>query len=278
MVGVVRCRLRHLLLDRLQCSLAATALGAIGGFDCLLGSGDGVVQAGRLLRCQDHGLDDRQALRLHEHVLGAAEADALRAEVTRPYGVAWVIAVGPHAEPLDVVAPGQQGAEVLAQHRLQGLDIPGDDLSGAAVDGNGVGLVDDLAVHRGKALVLHVNGEVTCAGHTGQTELAGDHCRVAGGAAALRQDAFGDEHAVDIVRAGLLAHQDHALAGLAAPFRLVGVEDSGAGGGAGTGVEPLRQQTTGLTGRSLIGIVKLRQQQLVDRCRLDALDRLLAGD
>ena len=47
---------------------------------------------------QDHLLHDRQALVAEEHVLGAAEADALGAELARPGGVGRRVGVGAHAQ------------------------------------------------------------------------------------------------------------------------------------------------------------------------------------
>ena len=66
---------------------------------------------------EDHRLDDGQALLLHEHVLGAAEADALSTEAPRQLGVARIVAVGPDLEPSGPVGPAQQLLEVAAPAR-----------------------------------------------------------------------------------------------------------------------------------------------------------------
>ena len=57
---------------------------------------------------QDHLLHDGQALLLHEHVLGAAEADALGAEGDGASGIAWIVGVGPHAQAAELIGPAQQ--------------------------------------------------------------------------------------------------------------------------------------------------------------------------
>ena len=54
------------------------------------------VAASGLVRREDHLLHDGQPLLAEEHVLGAAEADALRAELARLRRVVGVVGVRPH--------------------------------------------------------------------------------------------------------------------------------------------------------------------------------------
>ena len=49
----------------------------------------------------------------HEHVLGAAQADPLGAELARLGGVLGRVGVGAHAERAQLVGPAQHGLEVL---------------------------------------------------------------------------------------------------------------------------------------------------------------------
>jgi len=56
------------------------------------------------------------------------------------------------------------------------------------------------------------------------SHTARDHCGMAGHAASGRQDAFGGVHAVDIFRARLDPHEDHALAARGARLGLLGGE------------------------------------------------------
>ena len=96
--------------------------------------------------------------------------------------------------------------------------------------------------------------------------------RVAGHAAARRDDAARRVHAVDVFRAGLLAHQDHRLAETRHPFGLVGVEDDLAGRRAGRGRQARSDHGAG-------GIrVQRRVQQLVQGRRLDPADGLFLRD
>ena len=70
-----------------------------------------------LVRRKDHLLHDRKAFLLHEHVLGAAEADALRAERASAHGVVRVVAVRPDLEPAERIRPAQDLLELAGDLR-----------------------------------------------------------------------------------------------------------------------------------------------------------------
>ena len=59
----------------------------------------------------DHPLHLRLAVGGHEHVLGAAQPDALGAEGARAAGVLGRVGVGAHAERAQLVAPAEQRLE-----------------------------------------------------------------------------------------------------------------------------------------------------------------------
>ncbi len=192
---------------------------------------------------EDHALHGRQPLLLEEHVLGPAQADALRPEGSGTLGVARVVRVGPDLQAPDLIGPGQERGQVVLVlvARLDGGQLPGEDLAGGAVDADHVALVDgDLAgLHLAPGVVdLQRLGP----GHAGQAHRARHHRRVAGGPAAGREHATGRQHAVHVVRAGLDAHQDHRVAGRLGLHRPIRVEDRLAGGRARRGVEALRQE------------------------------------
>ena len=86
------------------------------------------------------------------------------------------------------------------------------------------------------------------------------------------EDPLREDHPVDVVRGRLPADEDHALAGPAPVLGRVGVEDDLADGRPGRGVQPLG----GDVERRLR--VEHRVQKLVELGRVDARDRLLAGD
>ena len=78
---------------------------------------------------EDHLLHDRQAFLLHEHVLGAAEPDALRAELARTHRVVRIVAVRPHLETPERVSPAQQLLELAGDLRVEHRHLPRDDVA-----------------------------------------------------------------------------------------------------------------------------------------------------
>jgi hypothetical protein len=101
------------------------------------------VHASLAVAGHDHLLHHRQALFLEEHVLGAAQADALGAEAAGALGVARVVGVGPHAQAADLVGPLEQRAQVLLalEVGIVGGELTEEDLAGAAVDRDPLPLV-----------------------------------------------------------------------------------------------------------------------------------------
>jgi hypothetical protein len=220
---------------------------------------------------EDHLLHDGQAVGAVEHALGAAQADAHGAEGAGAGGVLRRVGVGHHLQAGDLVGPLQQDGHFLRDLGLHRRHLAGVDVAGAAVDGDDVALVQRrLADHR--AARDDVDDDGLAAGDAGLAHAARHHRRVRGLAAAAGQDALRLEEAVDVLGLGLLAHQDDALAGAAARFRRVGVEDDLAGGGAGRGRQALRQRLAAEAGR------ELRHQQLLQHGRVDAGDGALLAD
>ena len=70
-----------------------------------------------LVRRQDHLADELEPLRLGEHVLGAAEADALGAELARLGRVGRRVGVRAYLQPSDRVGPLEDRGEVVVQLR-----------------------------------------------------------------------------------------------------------------------------------------------------------------
>ncbi len=223
-------------------------------------------------------LDDGQSLLLHEHVLGAAQADALSAECDRALGIARVVGVGPDAERARLVGPAEQCPQIVLflEVRFDGGDSALVDRAGRAVDGDLVAFFDDHARCRGSrtgAVVVHADR--LAADHRRQAEAARHYRRVAARAAATREDALRHEHAVDVVGAGLLAHEDDRARQLCLPPRRDRRRRSLC--------RPPRLERHSHRApahvRALahcdVVIVEARQQQLDHLRRLDALDGLL---
>ena len=107
--------------------------------------------------------------------------------------------------------------------------------------------------------------------HNGRgSPTAGHHGGVADQPAACREDALAGHHPVDVLRAGLVAHQDDVLTALLGRHGVIGGEVDPADGGARRGGEPLAD------GLGLAG--ELRVQHLVEVLGGDAHDGVLVAD
>ena len=168
---------------------------------------------------QDHAAHHRQAVLAQEHVLGAAQPDALGAELPRVGGVLAGVHVGPDGQVAlaDVVGPREddvEGGRGLGrrQRHLARHDDPG-----PAVEGHPVALEegDVVRAHLVVAQAQHLGAD------DGRLAPAPRHDRrMAHQTAPRGQDPLGGQHAVHVLGRGLVAHQDDLLA---APGRLGGV-------------------------------------------------------
>src|SRR5262249_10248484 len=138
---------------------------------------------------------------------------------------------------------------LLLEVGLLSLDGALVDGAGGAVNGDQLALAHNLvrAADLEEPLVV-VDADRLAADDGRKPQAARDDRCVAAGAAATGEDTLGDEHAVDVVGAGLLAHQDDLLAGLAGGLGAVGVKDDLADGGSGAGVHALGEDAAFLLG------------------------------
>ena len=202
-------------------------------------------------------------------MLGAAEADALGAELTRLRRILRRVRVRPHAQPAGLVGPREDGLEVLVHPRRDERHPPGDDAPAAAVDRDHVSLGELAPVDHRRSLL---EPERVATGHGRLAHPAGDDGRVRGHPAVRGQDAARPDEAVDVVRRRLPAHEDDVFPVAAALLRRVRVEDDGAGRRAGRGVQALGEHLH--LGRR----VDHRMEELVELAGVDADDRLLPRD
>ena len=166
---------------------------------------------------EDEPLHQREAI-TEEHVLGAAEADALGAEATRHLGVVREVGVGAHPHPPERVGPREDGLERTARVGRDDGDRADHHLAGGAVDRDDLTLAHGLAVDLEEA-ADDVDLELVGAAHRGRAHAAGDDRGVAHEPAARREDALGRDHAVQVVGRRLRPHQDHVFAELAVVLR-----------------------------------------------------------
>ena len=208
-------------------------------------------------------------------MLGAAQADAFRAELDGLLGIAGVVRVGKHFQLARGVGPAHEAAKIAGDggfHRGHGLAV---DVARGAVDGDPVALVVGLAGKR-EAFFVVIYDDIAAAGHAAGTHTAGHNGRVAGHAAAHRQDALRHGHAFDVLGAGLQTDQNDLLhlAAFNSLFGFVGGEHHLAAGGARRGGQALADDGGGLQR----GRVKLRMQQAVQLLGLHAQHGFLFGD
>ena len=227
---------------------------------------------------QNHGLHERNAIGREEHVLGTAQSDAFGAELARGYGIARNIGIGPHAEiTAKLIGPfhelDEQGRLRIGLFRLGLAEI---NVGRGSVERNPVALFDDDVfgpnLHRELLLVLF-DVQRARADHARQTHAARNHRRVARLAAHRGQHARRYFHAVNIVRRGFLADQDHRAL-LDAFHRLIGVKHSAADGGSRRSVDTVRDLGQRLERR----LIEQRMQQLIQLRRGHAQHRFLLVD
>ena len=204
-------------------------------------------------------------------MLGPAEADALGAELARLRGVLRGVGVRAHAQAPNVVGPLEDRPEVLVDRRRNEWDGTHDDSPCAAVDGDHVtGAEIVLAdAHRARG---DVDREVLAPCHARLTHPASDNGGMRGHAAAGRQDAGCTDEAVDVVRRGLQADEDHVFARSAALLGRIRVEHDRSRRRAGRCVQPAGSDLDRRVG------IDHRVEQLIELSRVDPRDSLLAGD
>jgi len=229
-----------------------------------------LLQGGRALLGvlgEDHLAHRRQPIGGHEHVLGAAQADTLGTQLTSLGRILEVVGIGAHAHRPHLVGPGDDPLEVLVDARRDQLEGLAEDLTGRAVQGDDIALVEDV-IADGQLLAFDVDLDRGRTGHTRLAEAAGDNRRVAGHAAVGGQHTLGHQHAMDVVRSGLVANQDDSLALLALLGRGIGIEDEPTDGGTRRGGQALGDRLGG------VRRIDRRVQQLIELSGLDAPQRL----
>ena len=221
---------------------------------------------------EDHLAHHGDAGGVEEHVLGAAEAEAVDAEVAGHPRLGGGVGVGADPEVADRVGPveqlGERAAELGGDHRRRA----GDHLAAGAVERDARAFAEDAAVGAGQDAVVRVEAELAGADDARQPDAAGDDGGVAGHAAAHGQDAAGGVHAADVLGAGLEAGEDRRLVLGGGGLGGLGGEDEAPGGGAGAGGEAGGEDV------ARRGRVDLRVQVLDQAARVDAQERLGAGD
>ena len=147
----------------------------------------------------NHFAHQQDAFLVEEHVLGAAQADALRAEFPRNRRIVRRISVGADVEPAHLVRPSHQLPEIAGNARLRQWHLALYHLPRRSVESDEVEFLEDYSVERSSFLArFHLQFAQT--GNAGFAHGAGDHRRVRRHAPPGRQNALRHTHAVDILR------------------------------------------------------------------------------
>ena len=250
---------------------------------------------GNIITCQDHILDDGQALGFEEHVLGAAKANPLRAVRTGPAGILRVVSVGPYLQTTgwpasgevpgafnrgDLICPGEQFQQVdlLFQGGGNGLDLSEERFTRSPIHRNPVTLFNHQVTNL-QGAGFQVDTGIRCTHHTGDTKLAGNHRSMRSSPTFGGQDTLGSQHTVDIIRFRERPDHDNVLAfffGLS--FSSIGIEISPADGCTRRSVNPAHQESAVFLG-CIFGLRhKLGVKESVHLLRLYLLDGLFLGD
>ena len=167
----------------------------------------------------------RQAVFGEEHVLGAAQADAFGAERARGLGIARDVGIGAHAElAAELVRPLHELGEVRRlQIGLIGLGLAEIDLGRGAVDRDPVALLDRdrLAARpaRWTVLVCSLIAMEPAPTMQGRPMPRATTAAWLTLAADRGENALGHVHAVNVVRRGFLADQNHRASSPTSPRR-----------------------------------------------------------
>ena len=218
-------------------------------------------------RIDDHLLHPGKPILGEEHMFRPAQADPLGSEVSRRNGVAGDVGVGPHAQSAHLVGPTHERAELPAFLRVDGGHAAQQHLAGRTVEGEEIPFLHRAIADLEVALGL-VDAQPGTAGHTALAHAARHHRGVGRHPAGSREDPLRGIHAVDVVRVGLVSHQDHVASRRFHLHRLVRIEHHLTHRGAGRGGQPLGQHGDGGLG------IDARVQQLVELARLHPEERL----
>ena len=248
----------------------------LGLLDAQLGAAGRLgLGAGRGVGHEDRTAHDLEPFALAEHVLGPAQADALRAVAPREGRLLRLVGVRPDLHAADLVGPTEDRLKLglVLEPGGDGRQRTDEHLAGRAIEADPVAFRERDVVG-GRGLRGVVDRQLVTAGDARLADLARHDRGVARRAAASGQDALGHGHAVEVIGRGLDPDEDDALAAGDPLDRDVGIEHGTPDRRARRGVETLGDARR-LRARPRIELVA---QELVHVGRLDPGERLLLRD
>ena len=200
-------------------------------------------------------------------MLRSAQPYPLRAKLPGLTGVFRGVGVCPDPESPYLVRPLHENGKVTGELGLDGRHLIEHDLTGTAVEGDDVALLDHRPVY-GELFTLVVDLDVAGAGNTAPPHTSRHHCRMGCHAPSCRKNPLRGVHAVNILRRGLLSYQDDLEPQFCRLLRIVGGEDNLTVRGARRCGETLRKDIS-------LGLgIKHGMEQLIKLSRIDPFHRL----
>ena len=170
---------------------------------------------------KDHLAHHTQTVPFKEHMLRAAQTDALGQEVPRSLRIGRRIGVRTHANVTIFIRPFQQCLERVIQRGFFERGRPCQNIARRTIDGDYLTLGKFAAVRCDHHAALFVDHKVGGANHTGQTKTASDHSRVAGDTAADSQNRIGGVHPANILGRCFATNEDTRLAPRGTGLRII---------------------------------------------------------
>ncbi|CAB4809331.1 unannotated protein [freshwater metagenome] len=172
---------------------------------------------------ENHLANHWQTVGRQEHVLGAAQADALSAEVARVGGVFASVGVGANAKLAlaNHIGPLEDGVELGWWLGGRQLHCANNHFAGGAVEADDIAFFDNNSAD-GELLTVDLDG--VGAHDCGRTPTACHNGSVTHQTTASGEDALADHHAVHVFGAGFAANKDDLFATLVGLHCVVGGE------------------------------------------------------
>jgi hypothetical protein len=199
----------------------------------------------------------------------------------RAPGVVGIVRIGPDPQAATAVGPGEQ-LDQPGIHDIghDGIDLSAVYFSGGSVERDPVAFLDYLTSPIDHEALAQIDLQLGDADHGRLAELAGDQRGMTGATSPAGQNAFGGQHAVNIVRLGFGPHHDDFFVRVLGPrfgqIRIQGHHSPTAA--PGDTLRPAGQQCPAGFGGGFGLVFKLGVQKEVDLFRSDAQDGFFPGD
>ena len=221
---------------------------------------------------EDEGLNDLLTF-AKEHMLSAAQANTLSAEITCELSIFWVVSVCANTHGAELVCPFKDGVKIASKFGLNKLNSTQNNNTGSTVKRDNVAFLDyDVGAGNRSLFCLGVNLECVNAANTGSTHATSDNSCMRSLAAMGGKNAFSSNHASKIVGSGFPTNQNGLATFLSSLYGIVGGEYSFTNSSTRRSVEALGNYIVVSLG------IELRMQQLIELLRVYALYSFFLGD